>query len=200
MDLLVCRVGFTSLDRITLRLAKIGSCYHRCSPGMGKTAFVVSALRNAAVDFKIPVAIFSLEMASVQLVNRMISAEAELEGEKIRRGQLADHEWAQLVHKTSRLSSAPIFIDDTPACLFLNFAQKCRRLKAEHNVQLIVVDYLQLMRGEQAGNREQEIASISRALKGSPKELSVPVLALLSAKSWSGNTAEATSVLNFPTA
>src|SRR5690606_42154058 len=82
-------------------------------PGMGKTAFVVSALRNAALDFKIPVAIFSLEMASVQLVNRMLSAEAELEGEKIKKGNLADHAWAQLVHKTSRLSSAPIFIDDT---------------------------------------------------------------------------------------
>lgn len=142
------------------------------------TAFVVSALRNAAVDFKIPVAIFSLEMASVQLVNRMISAEAELEGEKIKKGNLADHEWTQLVHKTSRLSSAPIFIDDTPALSILELRAKCRRLKAEHNVQLIVIDYLQLMRGEQGGNREQEIASISRALKGIAKELSVPVLAL----------------------
>jgi len=145
---------------------------------MGKTAFVVSALRNAALDFKIPVAIFSLEMASVQLVNRMISAEAELEGEKIKKGNLADHEWAQLVHKTSRLSSAPIFIDDTPALSILELRAKCRRLKAEHNVQLIVIDYLQLMRGEQGGNREQEIASISRALKGIAKELNVPVLAL----------------------
>jgi replicative DNA helicase len=108
----------------------------------------------------------------------MISAEAELEGEKIRKGQLADHEWAQLVHKTSRLSSAPIFIDDTPALSILELRAKCRRLKAEHNVQLIVIDYLQLMRGEQGGNREQEIASISRALKGIAKELSVPVLAL----------------------
>ncbi len=142
------------------------------------TAFVVSALRNAAVDFKIPVAIFSLEMASLQLVNRMISAEAELEGEKIKRGQLADFEWQQLVHKTNKLSSAPIFIDDTPALSVLELRAKCRRLKAEHNVQLIIVDYLQLMKGEQGGNREQEIASISRALKGIAKELSVPVLAL----------------------
>lgn len=142
------------------------------------TAFVVSALRNAAVDFKIPVAIFSLEMASIQLVNRMISAEAELESEKIKRGNLADHEWTQLVHKTSKLSSAPIFIDDTPALSILELRAKCRRLKAEHGVQLIVIDYLQLMRGEQGGNREQEIASISRALKGIAKELSVPVLAL----------------------
>lgn len=142
------------------------------------TAFVVSAMRNAAVDFKRPVAIFSLEMASVQLVNRMISAEAELEGEKIRKGQLADHEWQQLVHKTNRLSAAPIFIDDTPALSILELRAKCRRLKAEHNIELIIVDYLQLMRGDSAGNREQEIASISRALKGIAKELSVPVLAL----------------------
>jgi replicative DNA helicase len=170
--------GFTSLDRITSGWQKSDLVIIAARPGMGKTAFVVSAMRNAAVDFKIPVAIFSLEMASVQLVNRMISAEAELEGEKIKRGNLADHEWTQLVHKTSRLSSAPIFIDDTPALTILELRAKCRRLKAEHNVQLIIVDYLQLMRGEQAGNREQEIASISRALKGIAKELTVPVLAL----------------------
>jgi replicative DNA helicase len=142
------------------------------------TAFVVSAMRNAAVDFKRPVAIFSLEMASVQLVNRMISAEAELEGEKIRKGQLADFEWQQLVHKTNKLSAAPIFIDDTPALTILELRAKCRRLKAEHGVQLIIVDYLQLMRGDTGGNREQEIASISRALKGIAKELNVPVIAL----------------------
>jgi replicative DNA helicase len=170
--------GFTALDRITSGWQKSDLVIIAARPGMGKTAFVVSALRNAAVDFKIPVAIFSLEMASVQLVNRMISAEAELEGEKIKKGNLADHEWTQLVHKTSRLSSAPIFIDDTPALSILELRAKCRRLKAEHNVQLIVIDYLQLMRGEQAGNREQEIASISRALKGIAKELNVPVLAL----------------------
>lgn len=170
--------GFTALDRITSGWQKSDLVIIAARPGMGKTAFVVSALRNAAVDFKMPVAIFSLEMASVQLVNRMISAEAELEGEKIKKGNLADHEWAQLVHKTSRLSSAPIFIDDTPALSILELRAKCRRLKAEHNVQLVVIDYLQLMRGEQGGNREQEIASISRALKGIAKELNVPVLAL----------------------
>jgi len=145
---------------------------------MGKTAFIVSALRNAAVDFNHPVAIFSLEMASLQLVNRLISAEAELESEKIKKGNLAEFEWQQLVHKTNRLSSAPIFIDDTPALSILELRAKCRRLKAEHNVQLIVIDYLQLMKGEAGGNREQEIASISRALKGIAKELNVPVIAL----------------------
>jgi len=142
------------------------------------TAFIVTALRNAAVDFNHPVAIFSLEMASLQLVNRLISAEAELESEKIKKGNLADFEWQQLVSKTTRLSSAPIFIDDTAALSILELRAKCRRLKAEHNIQLIVVDYLQLMKGEMGGNREQEIASISRALKGIAKELSVPVIAL----------------------
>src|SRR5688572_13810340 len=129
--------GFTALDRITSGWQKSDLVIIAARPGMGKTAFVVSALRNAAVDFKIPVAIFSLEMASVQLVNRMISAEAELDSEKIKKGQLADHEWTQLVHKTNKLSSAPIFIDDTPALSVLELRAKCRRLKAEHNVQLV---------------------------------------------------------------
>ncbi|RAV97828.1 replicative DNA helicase [Pseudochryseolinea flava] len=170
--------GFTELDRMTSGWQRSDLVIIAARPGMGKTAFVVSALRNAAVDFKIPVAIFSLEMASIQLVNRMISAEAELESEKIKKGNLADHEWTQLVHKTSKLSSAPIFIDDTPAISILELRAKCRRLKAENGIQIIVIDYLQLMRGEQTGNREQEIASISRSLKGIAKELNVPVLAL----------------------
>ncbi len=170
--------GFSRLDRVTSGWQKSDLIIIAARPGMGKTAFVVSALRNAAVDFNFPVAIFSLEMASLQLVNRLISAEAELEGEKIKRGNLAEFEWQQLVHKTTSLSSAPIFIDDTAALTILELRAKCRRLKAEHNIQLIVVDYLQLMRGEMGGNREQEIASISRSLKGIAKELSVPVIAL----------------------
>ncbi len=170
--------GFTKLDRILSGWQKSDLVIIAARPGMGKTAFVVSALRNASVDFNFPVAIFSLEMASLQLVNRLISAEAELESEKIKRGNLADFEWAQLVHKTNRLSAAPIFIDDTPALSILELRAKCRRLKAEHNIQLIVIDYLQLMKGDSQGNREQEIASISRALKGIAKELEVPVIAL----------------------
>lgn len=146
------------------------------------TAFVVSAMRNAAVDFKKPVAIFSLEMSSLQLVNRLISAEAELDSEKIKKGNLADYEWAQLNHKIAALSSAPIFIDDTPALSIRELRAKCRRLKSQHDIQLIIVDYLQLMSGGEAGrpggNREQEIASISRALKGIAKELNIPVIAL----------------------
>lgn len=170
--------GFSRLDRVTSGWQRSDLVIIAARPGMGKTAFIVSALRNAAVDFNYPVALFSLEMASVQLVNRLISAEAELESDKIKKGNLAEFEWQQLVHKTSRLSSAPIFIDDTPALSILELRAKCRRLKAEHNIQMIVVDYLQLMKGEAGGNREQEIASISRALKGVAKELNVPVIAL----------------------
>ncbi len=150
---------------------------------MGKTAFVVSAMRNAAVEFGYPVAIFSLEMSSIQLVNRLISAEAELDSEKIKKGNLADYEWAQLIHKTNKLTDAPIFIDDTPALSILELRAKCRRLKAQHDIQLVIVDYLQLMTGDKSkngfsGNREQEIASISRAMKNIAKELSIPVIAL----------------------
>jgi replicative DNA helicase len=144
------------------------------------TAFVVSSLRNAAVDFNMPVAIFSLEMSSVQLVNRLISAEAEIEGEKIRKGSLLPHEWTQMHHRIDRLMRAPIFIDDTPALSILELRAKARRLKQQHDIQMIVIDYLQLMQGESKGmgNREQEIASISRALKNLAKELNVPVIAL----------------------
>ena len=176
--------GFSALDRVTSGWQKSDMVIIAARPGMGKTAFVVSALRNAAVDFKQPVAIFSLEMSSVQLVNRLISSEAELDSEKIKKGQLADHEWQQLVHKTAALTEAPIFIDDTPALSILELRAKCRRLKQQHDIQLVVIDYLQLMSGDSSksggggGNREQEIASISRALKNIAKELNVPVIAL----------------------
>lgn len=146
------------------------------------TAFIVSALRNAAVDFNIPVAIFSLEMSSIQLVNRMISGESELESDKIKKGNLVEHEWEQLVYRTNKLAQSPIFIDDTPALSILELRAKCRRLKAQHDVQVIVVDYLQLMSAgdisKTNSNREQEIGSISRALKSIAKELDVPVIAL----------------------
>ena len=174
--------GFTALDRVTSGWQPSDLVIIAARPGMGKTAFVLSALRNAAIDFKKPVAIFSLEMSSVQLVNRLISGEAELESEKIKRGDLADYEWEQLLHKTNRLSEAPIYIDDTPGLSILELRAKARRLVAQHGVSLIIIDYLQLMTGDTSksggGNREQEIASISRALKGIAKELNVPVIAL----------------------
>jgi replicative DNA helicase len=174
--------GFSALDRVTSGWQPSDLVIIAARPGMGKTAFVVSAMRNAAVDFKKPVAIFSLEMSSLQLVNRLISAEAELDSEKIKKGNLADYEWQQLNSKISALSSAPIFIDDTPALSIRELRAKCRRLKSQHDIQLIIIDYLQLMSGGEAGrpggNREQEIASISRALKGIAKELNIPVIAL----------------------
>ncbi|MFN5332411.1 MAG: replicative DNA helicase, partial [Bacteroidota bacterium] len=174
--------GFTALDRVTSGWQKSDLIIIAARPAMGKTAFVLSVLRNAAVDHNRPVAIFSLEMSSIQLVNRLISSEAELDAEKIKKGTLADHEWAQLVHNTSRLSKAPLFVDDTPALSILELRAKCRKLKAQHDIQMIVVDYLQLMSGDAkgsfGGNREQEIASISRALKKIAKELSIPVIAL----------------------
>jgi replicative DNA helicase len=122
-------------------------------------------------------------MSSVQLVNRLISAEAELESEKLKRGEMADYEWEQLLHKTSKLSEAPIFIDDTPGLSILELRAKARRLAQQHDIKLLIIDYLQLMSGGDAnknsgGNREQEIASISRALKGIAKELNIPVIAL----------------------
>lgn len=172
--------GFSELDRVTSGWQPSDLIIIAARPGMGKTAFVVSAMRNAAVDFGKPVAIFSLEMSSVQLVNRLISAESELESEKIKKGNLADYEWQQLLHKTEKISKSPIFIDDTPALTILELRAKCRRLKSQHDVQLIIIDYLQLMSADSrsGGNREQEIASISRALKGLAKELNVPVIAL----------------------
>ncbi|MHA7128575.1 replicative DNA helicase [Algoriphagus namhaensis] len=174
--------GFTALDRMTSGWQKSDLVIIAARPAMGKTAFVLSVLRNAAVDHGHPVAIFSLEMSSVQLVNRLISAEAELSSEKIKKGSLENYEWEQLIHKTAKLSKAPLFVDDTPALSILELRAKCRKLKAQHDIQLIVIDYLQLMSGDTksggGGNREQEIASISRALKKIAKELNVTVIAL----------------------
>ncbi|SDM21149.1 replicative DNA helicase [Catalinimonas alkaloidigena] len=172
--------GFSGLDRVTSGWQRSDLVILAARPAMGKTAFVISAARNAAVEFGHGVAIFSLEMSSIQLVNRLISAEAELESEKIKKGNLAEYEWQQLHSRIGRLSEAPIFIDDTPALSVLELRAKCRRLKAQHDIQMVIIDYLQLMTGDTSsrGNREQEIASISRALKNLAKELNVPVIAL----------------------
>ncbi len=146
------------------------------------TAFVVSAMRNAAVEWNIPVAMFSLEMSSTQLMLRLISAEAEIDSNKLRKGKLENHEWVQLHQKIKKLSAAPIYIDDTPALSILEMRAKCRRLKAQFDIGLVIIDYLQLMTGDTGGggkgNREQEIAAISRAMKNLAKEINVPVIAL----------------------
>lgn len=172
--------GFTEIDRITSGWQRSDLIILASRPGMGKTAFALSMARNMSVDFHKPVAIFSLEMSSVQLVTRLISAESMLPADKLRKGDLADYEWEQLNSKISRLIDAPIFIDDTPALSIFELRAKCRRLKAQHNIEMVFVDYLQLMVGnyDKQGNREQEISNISRSLKSLAKELDIPVLAL----------------------
>jgi replicative DNA helicase len=175
--------GFTGLDRITGGWQKSDLVIIAARPAMGKTAFVLTCARNAAVDFNKPTVVFSLEMSSIQLVNRLISGEAEIEQEKIRKGNLAEWEWQQLHSKIGKLTEAPLLIDDTPALNIFEFRAKCRRLKSQYDIQMVIVDYLQLMHGKGeggkgGGNREQEIGSISRALKSVAKELEVPVLAL----------------------
>lgn len=150
-------------------------------PGMGKTALTLSMARNMAIDYSIPVAFFSLEMSSVQLIKRLISSETGLSSEKLRKGNLTDSEWHQLVTKVQKLEKAPLYIDDTPAISVFDLRAKCRRLKSQYNIGIIVVDYLQLMTAggqKSVGNREQEISTISRSLKGIAKELNVPVIAL----------------------
>ncbi len=173
--------GFVGLDRLTSGWQRSDMIVLAARPGMGKTAFTLSVARNAAVDFNKAVAVFSLEMSSVQLVNRLISSETGIPGEKLKKGDLRPDEWVQLTHKVNRLSEAPIFIDDTPAINIFELRAKCRRLKMQHDIQLIVIDYLQLMSGsgdKKSGNREQEISTISRSLKSIAKELDVPVIAL----------------------
>lgn len=174
--------GFTALDRITSGWQPSDLIIIAARPAMGKTAFVLTCARNAAVLHDKPVAVFSLEMSSVQLVNRLISGETEIEQEKLKKGTLADHEWTQLHSRIGKLTEAPLLIDDTPALNVFEFRAKCRRLKAQYDIQMVIVDYLQLMHGKAegkgGGNREQEIGSISRALKSVAKELSIPVLAL----------------------
>ncbi len=171
--------GFSELDKVTSGWQKSDMVVVAARPGMGKTAFVLSMARNVAVDFKHPVAIFSLEMSSLQLVNRLISAEAEIPADDIRRGNFSKTEFEQFFERTKALSEAPIFIDDTPALSIFELRAKCRRLKQQHNVQVIIIDYLQLMSsGGKGGNREQEISNISRSIKEIAKELDIPIIAL----------------------
>jgi len=173
--------GFTDLDRLTSGWQPSDLIILAARPGMGKTAFTLALARNAAVDFDKPVAVFSLEMSNVQLVQRLISMEAEISGSKLRSGQLEDYEWQQLQSAIEKMSEVPIYIDDTPGINIFELRAKCRRMKMQHDIQMVVIDYLQLMSGgpdSGKGNREQEISMISRSLKGLAKELSVPVIAL----------------------
>lgn len=171
--------GFHALDRVTAGWQKSDMVVIAARPGMGKTAFVLSMARNMAVDFNIPVAVFSLEMASVQLVNRLISSETGIPADKLRKGNLQDHEFTQLHSRIKKLSTAPIYIDDTPSLSVFELRAKARRLKSKHNISVIIIDYLQLMTaGGNSGNREQEISTISRSIKTIAKELNIPIIAL----------------------
>src|ERR1700759_5160515 len=176
--------GFSSLDRITYGWQNTDLIILAARPAVGKTAFALNLARNAALSSSkpTPVAFFSLEMSSAQLVQRILSAESEILMEKIARGRLEEHEMKQLYKKgIDRLARAPILFDDTPALNIFELRAKCRRLKNKHNVGCIIIDYLQLMSGageNRNANREQEISRISRDLKGLAKELQVPIIAL----------------------
>jgi len=172
--------GFTSMDRVTSGWQPSDLIIIAARPSMGKTAFVLSMARNMAVNHQVPIAIFSLEMSILQLVNRLIAAETELSSEKLRSGRLEEFEWQQLEMKIKNLNDAPLFIDDTPAITLFELRAKCRRLKTQNDIKMIIIDYLQLMSGtpETKGNREQEVSTISRGLKAIAKELDVPIMAL----------------------
>lgn len=172
--------GFRDLDKMTNGWQSSDLIIVAARPAMGKTAFTLSMAKNAAKAGK-AVAIFSLEMASTQIAQRLMSGEAEVGSGKLRNGQLDESEWKKLHAATDVLSTLPIYIDDTPAINIFELRAKCRRLKQNCDIELIIIDYLQLMTGapnDKRGNREQEISSISRALKGLAKELHVPVIAL----------------------
>jgi len=171
--------GFTKLDRVTSGWQNSDLVIVAARPGMGKTAFALSMARNIAINHEKAIGFFSLEMSSEQLVSRLIASEAELSASKLRRGDLKDYEMVQLHEKIKQLSDAQIYIDDTPALTVFELRAKARRLVKNHNVEIIIIDYLQLMSaGGNAGNREQEISTISRSLKGIAKELKIPVIAL----------------------
>jgi len=172
--------GFHELDKMTSGWQRSDLIIIAARPAMGKTAFILSMAKNIAVNYNKPVGVFSLEMSNVQLVNRLIVNVCEIEAEKIKNGQLAKYEWEQLDNKIKDLEDAPIFIDDTPSLSIFEFRTKARRLVREENVQLIIIDYLQLMNagGSGYGNREQEVSTISRSLKGLAKELNIPIIAL----------------------
>ncbi|MBQ8422770.1 MAG: replicative DNA helicase [Coprobacter sp.] len=174
------QTGFTDLDKMTSGWQNSDLVIIAARPAMGKTAFVLSMAKSMAVNYNTPVALFSLEMSNVQLVNRLIVNTCEIPGEKIKSGQLAPHEWEQLNAKISDLYDAPLYIDDTPSLSVFELRTKARRLVREHGVKIIIIDYLQLMNasGMSFGSRQEEVSTISRSLKGLAKELNIPIIAL----------------------
>ncbi|MBR5283364.1 MAG: replicative DNA helicase [Alistipes sp.] len=174
--------GFMALDRVTMGWQPSDLIIIAARPSMGKTAFVLSMARNMAIEHQAPVAFFSLEMSAVQLMMRLIVAETGLYSNDIKSGRLTPEQWRHLESATKPLGTAPLYVDDTPALSVFEFRSKARRLKIHNDIKVIIIDYLQLMTGSQdsknGGNREQEVAFISRTLKAIAKELNVPMLAL----------------------
>ena len=172
--------GFIDLDNRTAGLHNSDLILIAARPAMGKSAFALNIAANAATKSKIPVAIFSLEMSKEQMVNRILSSEAMVDSNKIRSGKLEDDDWNKIASALGPLSDSPIYIDDTPGISVMEIRAKCRKLKLEKNLGLVVIDYLQLVQGsgKRGASREQEIAEISRSLKILAKEINVPVIAL----------------------
>ena len=172
--------AFIDLDRVTAGLQPSDLIILAARPSMGKTAFALNIATNAAILAQKPVAtaVFSLEMSKEQLALRMLCSEASVDASKLRSGYLTKEDWENITDAAGRLSEAPIYIDDSPAITALELRAKARRLKMEKNIGLIIIDYLQLMRGSSAERRELEISEISRSMKALAKELNVPVLAL----------------------
>ena len=172
--------GYAKLDDYTSGWQRSDLVIIAGRPAMGKTSFALSLAKNIAVDYDTPIAFFSLEMNNVQLVNRLISNVCEIEGKKILNGHLDDEEWKRLDKNVRKLQAAPIYIDDTPGMSIFELRTKARRLVREKGVQVIMIDYLQLMNanGARFGSRQEEVSTISRSLKGLAKELDIPVLAL----------------------
>lgn len=174
------QTGYHGLDKMTSGWQNSDLIIIAARPAMGKTAFVLSMAKNMAIDYSIPIAIFTLEMANVQLVKRLLSNIADLEGEKIKAGNLSEEEWDRLNSRLRGVFSAPLYLDETPGLSITELRTKARRLVREHGVKLIMIDYLQLMNatGMKFGSREQEVSTISRSLKALAKELNIPIIAL----------------------
>lgn len=174
------QTGYHALDKMTSGWQNSDLIIIAARPAMGKTAFVLSMAKNMSVDFSIPIAIFTLEMANVQLVKRLLSNVADLEGEKIKAGNLTPEEWDRLNNRLRGVFSAPLYLDETPGLSITELRTKARRLVREHGVKMIMIDYLQLMNatGMKFGSREQEVSTISRSLKALAKELNIPIIAL----------------------
>ena len=171
--------GIIDLDNVTAGFRKSDLIVIAGRPSMGKTALALSVARNAALESKVPTAIFSLEMSSDQLAQRLLSSEARIDGQKARTGRLQPARWKDITIASGKLADAPLFIDDTPALSILDLRSRARRLKREENIELLIVDYLQLMQGpRRSENRQQEISSITQSLKALAKELDIPVIAL----------------------